>query len=272
MNTTAGLLFVRVRFLASYSLVEKQSLVKLRNCDQHNGPWKCESMRQQNNYARAGGFYEARSSKKLRVQVWRRMVADVAGQLVRPDTIVAWSVILRVHVAEHLITKERESHGTEYRMQISDDHLRAIGAVAVEFGSLEWLLDNLLVFLLSENLASGEIVCSRIESLNKRIEIITDLIEHKPAISEDQKTEWRSLRREIADLQTERNKVLHASWLAEEDRPEVLIRLARKRGEAAKHLSALDLNEIAANTHRVNQRIVKVLVTVAMQSKAVKDT
>ena len=152
-------------------------------------------------------------------------------------------------------------------MAISDEHLKAIGSVAVEFGSLEWLMDNLMVFLVNgsklfiPDWEIGEIVCSRTDSLQKRLEIVSDIVEHKYANTKYPGL-WKQLVAEMKPLQRERNRLLHAAWLAQnEDKPEVLTLIARKRGEKATDFSVSEVTDVAERIRKVNQRLMIFLIT-----------
>jgi hypothetical protein len=125
------------------------------------------------------------------------------------------------------------------------EYLKALGQIALEFGNLEWLLDNLYVGL-NCDFQSRENAPTDFDSISKRLNLIGFRIEKKyPARMKD----WHELEWTVRKLAKEREAVL-LSALPQQDSADVFI----TRGESRDY-SVAELLDLAKRTAETNRRI-----------------
>src|ERR1700674_1798603 len=95
---------------------------------------------------------------------------------------------------------------------ISSEHLSAIGRIAVEFGELEFLVNQLIVWEIHDVEKIAKIL-DKEGSLKRRVDYLKKRFDGKyPKCS--WKPKFDSLVASILRLKDARNDVLHAVWLA----------------------------------------------------------
>jgi len=116
-------------------------------------------------------------------------------------------------------------------MPISDEHLRALGRVTVNFSLLEFHLGWYVSILLGEDSGTGQIVNAQL-SFKTQIDLLMSLARYK--IKEQIVTEQlEDLIRRAKDIEDRRNQLVHSAWLLKEGAAEGVIRL--KITARAKH-------------------------------------
>jgi hypothetical protein len=134
---------------------------------------------------------------------------------------------------------------------ISDEHLKAIGQIAIDFGRLEYFLDAFVGFLLGNDAVVGEIVCRNHESFAKRVSIMSELFELKYT-DENLREQFKQIVSEIRKIQEQRNAMFHSSWfLGRADDTDVLVRIARKGTNRYSVFTDDDLRKMALTVRTV---------------------
>jgi hypothetical protein len=85
-----------------------------------------------------------------------------------------------------------------------------VGKLAVEYGEIEWLLDQLFDFVVDENQGYVEIVCNKLEPFRLGVASSIFNVRYGADIAAFL-TEWKTLRKRSEDCQEEQNSVIHWS-------------------------------------------------------------
>lgn len=123
---------------------------------------------------------------------------------------------------------------------LDDEHTLVIGRIAVAFGNIEFLVDNMLLPLIGPDGWAGRLVAGG-ESLNWQLQRIERLAPFRvDAETAVEVKEWLGVVRAASD---KRNRVLHNAWHQSAER---LIKLGFRRGEFDDHKATLEeLNAFA---------------------------
>jgi hypothetical protein len=111
-------------------------------------------------------------------------------------------------------------------MDITDEHFRAIGRIAVQFGALEIVLDNFIGLMIGD-IDLGEIVSRSIDSFEKRWHLMRSIFDRKYGGAELQER-LAMLSKRVDAIKQHRNLVVHSWWIAQESTPELAFRILRK--------------------------------------------
>lgn len=120
----------------------------------------------------------------------------------------------------------------EVGLDVSDDHLRSIGRVVVNFAVLEGFLSFVIRILMKTERDVGEIVTAQL-SFAQRVTAASSLFMHR-LNSAEKLTEWKELLVRVEQAGAKRNAVVHSVWILGEtpDR-------ARRLGTTAKRKDGL---------------------------------
>jgi hypothetical protein len=99
-------------------------------------------------------------------------------------------------------------------MDITDEHFRAIGRIAVQFGALEIVLDNFIGLMIGD-IDLGEIVSRSIDSFEKRWHLMRSIFDRKYGGAELQER-LAVLSKRVDAIKQHRNLVVHSWWIAQE--------------------------------------------------------
>ena len=96
---------------------------------------------------------------------------------------------------------------------ISDDHLRAIGAVVVNWSVMEMTLETVILGLYEVSPDRGLVLTNNI-SFQSKLTILRILAEHGGVKDEAEAANLKSLLKRIEDVGNSRNTIVHSLWSA----------------------------------------------------------
>lgn len=141
---------------------------------------------------------------------------------------------------------------------VNDEYLKALGLVVANFSSLEFYLSALIWALIDSELNIGKSITSEM-SFNQKVKLFVSLYRIK-IDSVNKGSDIKELITSLGDVEKDRNRIIHSSWLIDEKNTEVTryrISAKCKRGllNEFEDFDVLKLNRIANSISNVTKKI-----------------
>src|SRR5262245_5217337 len=110
-------------------------------------------------------------------------------------------------------------------MGVSDDHLRALGRITEKFATLEFTLDLYIRILLGlDDIDIGYMVAAQL-AFRGKVDLVRSLFAHKyqNADRDERIEELQDLLGAASSVKDNRNRIVHSTWIAMEDNPEIAL-------------------------------------------------
>lgn len=139
----------------------------------------------------------------------------------------------------------------------SDDHLRAIGQITVNFSALEFALSFLVWAFLGIGQEKGEIITSRL-SFRVLLQLASSLYRHRVSDPEGI-AQFDELLARISEAGDRRNQMIHSLWMGNLDGRTLRYKATIRQREGLKRqiqgMAVKDLDEIATLIAQVTREI-----------------
>lgn len=133
------------------------------------------------------------------------------------------------------------------------EHLKAIGIISVELGTMEFLLAALMGGLLGIDVKTADAVYSTPKSATARLEIITNILEIKEDVPTFFREEVEKIILKARGILGRRNDVIHNAWGAG---PEGVQSIAFSKGSRQiKPIAIEELNNLIRDIRETSARI-----------------
>lgn len=155
--------------------------------------------------------------------------------------------------------------------ELPEEHLTAVGRIAVNFARLEFFLRIGITFLIGGDQRIGQIVGAEL-SLGQLLSVLSSLVRLRSGGDPKRVAQFDELRKRALDVERRRGLVMHSLWVLESDTTDAMrfkFTAKMKKGLQfhAEKFSPEDLHDLADEINRVAQGLLNFAVDLNESSK-----